>query len=81
MEKLQQPLLYISKHFYKFPTTENEGHMCSSSFLTAASTSVVHDCECEDMSTNKGCKTSFQVSVVVRYMIMLSFNDTRAYEL
>ena len=54
--------------------------MCSSGFLTTLSTSEAHDCECEDMPTNKGCKTLFQVSVVVRYMIMLSFNDTRAYE-
>lgn len=51
-----------------------------SHFLTTISTSVAHDCGCEDMPTNKGCKTLFQVSVVVRYMTMLSFNATRAYE-
>lgn len=81
MEKLQQPLLYMRKHSYTFPITEKEGYMSSSGFLTTVSASVAHDPECEDMSTNKGCKTLFWFSILVRCMIMLSFNDTRAYEL
>lgn len=55
--------------------------MSSSGFLITVSTSVAHDPECEDIRTKKGCKTLFRFSMVVTCMIMLSFNDTRAYEL